>query len=275
MSVIVISEIDQFPDQLASLTQRPVFVVTDRALLASYTLCVQLEDFMKPSLRPPRRPSGLSDSLRHQLNLYALAASAAEVGMLALSHPAQAKIVYTPAHVVLGGEYYQYKLDLNHDGVTDLTLSNTYSNDIVRWFSNVLASPAAGNEVEGSGGYASALRRGVQIGGRNHFRAGGNLMAGAEFTYSHSQSRTYGKWVNVHGRYLGIMFQIKGKPHYGWARLNVAESQSRFTVVLTGYAYETIANKPLIAGKTKGPDVVTVQPGTAPGSLGRLALGRK
>jgi hypothetical protein len=45
--------------------------------------------------------------------------------------------------------------------------------------------------------------------------------------------------------------------------------------VLTGYAYETIPNKAIIAGKIKGPDVVTVQSDTAPGSLGRLALGRK
>jgi hypothetical protein len=39
--------------------------------------------------------------------------------------------------------------------------------------------------------------------------------------------------------------------------------------MLSGYAYETIANKAIIAGKTKGPDVITVQPG----SLGRLAQG--
>jgi hypothetical protein len=38
---------------------------------------------------------------------------------------------------------------------------------------------------------------------------------------------------------------------------------------LTGYAYETVPNKPIIAGKTKGPDVITLEPG----SLGRLAQG--
>jgi hypothetical protein len=233
------------------------------------------EDFMSRTPQP-RKTTSLSDSLHHQLNMYALAAGAAGVGVLTLSGPAQAKIVYTPAHVVLGDQYYHYQLDLNHDGVTDLTLSNTYSNDIVRWFSYAQASPAGGNAVEGLGRYASALRPGVQIGGRNHFRAGGNLMAGTLYTYSHNQSHKTGKWLNVHGRYLGIMFQIKGKPHYGWARMNVTESKSsRFMVVLTGYAYETIPNKPIIAGKTKGPEVITVQPDAASGSLGRLALGRK
>lgn len=224
---------------------------------------------MKQSLGP-KTPSTLSDSLHHQLNVYAVAASAAGVGVLALSFPAEAKIVYTPTHVVLGPQTYHYSLDLNQDGVTDLTLSNTYSNDVFRFFSWALASPATGNKVEGSGRYASALRRGVQIGGKNPFRAGGNLMAGVLYTYSHGRSQSYGKWLNAHGRYLGIMFQIKGKSHYGWARLNVTKSNGRFTVVLTGYAYETIPNKPIIAGKTKGSDIITVHPGT----LGGLAAGR-
>jgi hypothetical protein len=227
---------------------------------------------------PPRKIVNLPESLHRRLSMYSLAASAAGVGMLALSCPAEAKIVYTPAHIVLGGEHYQYKLDLNHDEVTDLTISNTYSNDIVRWFSYVLASPVSGNEVEGSGRFASALHRGVQVGGRNHFRAGGSLMAGVLFTFSHSQSRRYGKWLNVHGRYLGIRFQIKGKSHYGWARLNVAESSRRFTVVLTGYAFETIPGKPIIAGQTKGPDdseptASFTMPTLKPATLGLLALG--
>jgi hypothetical protein len=38
---------------------------------------------------------------------------------------------------------------------------------------------------------------------------------------------------------------------------------------LSGYAYETIPNKAIIAGKTIGRDVITVQPG----SLGHLAAG--
>jgi hypothetical protein len=40
---------------------------------------------------------------------------------------------------------------------------------------------------------------------------------------------------------------------------------------LTGYAYETIPNKPIIAGKMKGEDVITFQPDT----LGDLARGTK
>jgi len=67
--------------------------------------------------------------------------------------------------------------------------------------------------------------------------------------------------------YLGLKFDdLKGKTHYGWARVEVPISGGYW---LTGYAYETVPNKPIITGKTKGPDVITVEPAT----LGRLARG--
>ena len=54
-----------------------------------------------------------------------------------------------------------------------------------------------------------------------------------------------------------------------WARLTVKTTQHNFTAILTGYAYETIPGKGIVAGKTKGPDVTTVSPAT----LGHLAAG--
>ena len=54
---------------------------------------------MKRSPRPSRTPSNLSDSVHQRLNMYALAASAAGVGMLALAQPGEARVVYTPAHI--------------------------------------------------------------------------------------------------------------------------------------------------------------------------------
>ena len=78
-----------------------------------------------------------------------------------------------------------------------------------------------------------------------------------------------GQWADggkgVKDRYLGFKFYVEGKgqPHYGWARLNVSVSKG-IHATLTGYAYETIPNKPIIAGKTHGKDEAT---------LGRLAQG--
>jgi hypothetical protein len=74
---------------------------------------------------------------------------------------------------------------------------------------------------------------------------------------------------------LGLKFVIHGKVHYGWARFSVTLGHHRqyddVSGTLTGYAYETIPNKPIIAGQITGPDVITVQPET----LGELAHGRK
>jgi hypothetical protein len=101
--------------------------------------------------------------------------------------------------------------------------------------------------------------------------------------------RLTGKWHDVTDRYLGVSFIIRGKTHFGWARLTVHDKGHAITAVLTGYAYETIPNKPIITGKTKGPDDDSVEqqndpgPGASlfgpipetpqPASLGMLALG--
>ena len=76
---------------------------------------------------------------------------------------------------------------------------------------------------------------------------------------------------------------VHGKTHYGWARLSVKLSRRPFkaTAILTGFAYETTANKPIIAGRTKGLDEIGIEdpnatlnmPTRKPASLGLLALG--
>jgi len=48
---------------------------------------------MKLSQRPRQNTFHTSDSIHHQLNLYAVAATAAGIGMLAVAQPAEAKIV--------------------------------------------------------------------------------------------------------------------------------------------------------------------------------------
>jgi hypothetical protein len=105
-------------------------------------------------------------------------------------------------------------------------------------------------------------------------------------------NHTYGKWINVNNRYLGLKFKIKGKFHYGWARLSVHNFINDISATLTGYAYETIPNKPIITGKTKGEDDSSVEqpnpadpspdasltdpiPAPQPASLGALAMGAR
>jgi len=212
----------------------------------------------------PRKASKLSVPLSQRLNGYALAASAAGVGALALAPSAQAKIVYTHAHHVITPGH-NYALDLNHDRTTDFTIQNYYGCNQDWCFDVLSAIPAAGNGAQGARGflsipYAYALSGGAEIGLKQPFS--GKLMASDNMGY-------LGRWLNVTNRYLGLRFQIKGKTHYGWARLSASDISPRITATLTGYAYETVANKSIIAGKTKGPDVITMEKAT----LGRLAQG--
>ena len=218
--------------------------------------------------RTPREPSILSESLRHQLNSYALAAGAAGVSLLALAEPAEAKIVYTPVHKVVGnGE--SYKLDFNHDGITDLTIRNIAtqycSTEGSCWpIESLGAVPSGSNQVVYNIYGAVAMKAGMKIGRSCAFKGGVQRMV-----WSFGSFAT-GSWVNVKNRYLGVQFQIKGKTHYGWARLNVQLHPPKdITATLTGYAYETIVNKAIIAGKTHEKDVGTLQPA----SLGHLARG--
>jgi hypothetical protein len=238
------------------------------------------ENAMNPVSRKTMT-SKFSPSTQQRLNSYALAASAAGVGALALAAPAQARIVYTPTHHLIkqGGTY---KLDVNHDGITDFTLNDTYTATSSGFYAILSAAPAAGNGLEGwTGGepWAFALKPGAAIGSRHYF-PGKVLVLAASL----AGSLTYeGSWVNVKNRYAGLQFKIAGKIHYGWARFSVqVVNRSSVTATLTGYAYETTPGKPIHAGQTTSGDKTGVEPPTpashrmpAPKSptLGRLAMG--
>jgi hypothetical protein len=231
-------------------------------------------------------PSSLSDSAHHQLNMYAVAASAAGVAVLALAQSSEAKVVYTKAHhsIPLNS---RYNLDLNHDGITDFVLSNvTWSGD--SGGGDQMSVFPMGNEVmvayqNSHGSFASALPAGARIRANRKFKA----ISGKRMALSCNSifcSEGSGRWLNVNNRYLGLRFAIKGKTHYGWARLNVS-CVVLCKGLLTGYAYETVPNKSIIAGETKGPDddVGNDNPGASitnpvpdlpqPASLGALARG--
>jgi len=238
---------------------------------------------MKRSPRP-RTTANLSDSIHHRLNMYALAASAAGVGVLALAQPIEAKIVYTPADVKIG--YIPYNLDLNHDGVVDFQIETGYSSN--RYFHTqdvfAFAPSSQGNnkmadaKSKNGKGLARALKPGVRIGPKQFKpQYDGGFMVWR--TFRHGSFSTTGQWINVKNRYLGLAFQINGKIHYGWARLDVKVTNQSppFDAVITGYAYETIPGKSIIAGATKGPEdaeATAVNSHTqAPATLGALAFG--
>jgi hypothetical protein len=243
---------------------------------------------MKLPSRQTKRFFHLSD-FEHRLSMYALAASAAGVGVLALASPAEGKIIYTKANKSIGPGTTLH-LDLNHDGIADFDLKDTVSSTTAGGqFASLSALPdRKQNAVWGhtipTRGYASALSARMRIGPKGQFLPGAGFMA----NYSVSGGRhggarrpgnfsCTGPWANVTNRYLGLKFIVEGKEHFGWARLNVNCSGPAINATLTGYAYETVANRPILTGKKSGQDDEDDSiSGAAPSAtLGRLALGAK
>ena len=236
-----------------------------------------------------RKTFKLSDSLNRQLNSYALVTSAAGVSVLALAGASEAKVVYTETHQVTHTGFPLY-IDLNHDGIKDFVLRTTYYAGTSYFKVGVNASgyrnmnnAVAGRRFSRSSYFfsaASALPAGARFGPERKFPVHHPFMAVELFNRVHtSQHSDVGPWVGkgkgVRNRYLGLKFVVHGKVHYGWARLSVTLGHHRqygdVSGTLTGYAYETVPNKPIFAGQITGPDVITVQPET----LGKLARGRK
>jgi hypothetical protein len=239
----------------------------------------------------PRDKAILSDSVLHRLNMYAVAASAAGVSVLALTLPADAKIVYTPAHVKVAPQS-RYYIDFDHDGNPDVYLQrkSQYYVDFV------CGSGAEGNGVavtRVNGKLAVAIFSGATIGPTRKFLKDSSsypgLATGNSVNSPGAPPVWTGRWANggkgLKNRYLGVRFKAgDGHFHYGWARITVIIENPKIndinTVLLTGYAYETIPNQPIVAGDTKGtdgipeaPDAALTTPTPEPATLGALALG--
>jgi len=224
---------------------------------------------MKASPRP-RKTARISDSLHRQLNMYALAAGAAGAGALVSAQPAEAKVVYTPADVKIVLNAGLIKFDLNHDGVQDFGLSNKYWTTSSKWFTTLRVKPLkSANEISGKarrgeGSFAYALAKGDKIGPQAEFHP--DYPLGGTMAASDIDGYRSGYWRNATA-YLGLKFVVHGKVHFGWARVKVTPgTRNGYNATLTGYAYETIPNKPIIAGATKGSE----EPAE---SLGELAAG--
>jgi hypothetical protein len=236
----------------------------------------------------------LESGLDRRLLAYGTAAAAAGVGILALACPAEAKIIYTHANEQIAPNK-AFPLDLNHDKRIDFMFVDSHVTSTFGGGWGVLSifPDRSANEIWGSQTahgfrrYASALGAGVRVGPKGRFSPGAMIMAHSSLNNGArnnarktNSSYCYGPWKHATNLYLGLKFSIKGTTHYGWARLNVSCSNQIVTATLTGYAYESIANKPILTGKTRGQAEDSVIDSATPGTiappsatLGLLAMG--
>ena len=243
-------------------------------------------------LSGPRKTASLSTSLHQRLNTYALAASAAGVGILALAQPALGEIIHTHMHKAIGRQ--GVIIDFNHDGIGDFEIQPvTFPSDTLA----MLAISQRGNRVFGGASQnfpptvATNLPGGYLLGQNNKkFKSGqpfvtalGETGTAKVLYFCGFYSNCHGPWSTASGGYLGFKFLIKGKVHYGWARLTGFRLQFG-SWFLDGYAYETIPNKPIIVGARGNDDAMidgsdasfappAVAPVPKPATLGALATG--
>jgi PEP-CTERM motif len=258
------------------------------------------------TVRKTRAATELSKSVIKRLTSYSLAAESARVdlevkdllvwvvpvgamslGLLGGSEPALAgNIVFTPAHVTIHLACHaitsgvcntglvpfsgSVAIDLNHDGVKDFTVAQSFFDNVESGQGRLTVAAALDAGIAQGAQGAAALPKGAPIGHGLSFKPGPLSMALAHQHFSIS-SFSKGSWLQ-RDAFLGLEFQIDGATHFGWAEFNVQiagfgvpSGSPEGPVTLEGYAYDTVAGQGLFAGTTSA----TPEPGT----LGLLALG--
>jgi hypothetical protein len=200
----------------------------------------------KANQKQPRAAAPINSKLDKHLTTYVTVAAATGVGVLALAMPSEAEIVYTATSQVLNSRTPPI-VDFNNDGVTDLSF-RLYS----QGYGTALVANAGQNHFMNGYSVGQVLPWGKRIGPKGSWGADTVFLAGANHHFG--SCVTYGGyWVNKKGFYLGVQFSIGSEIHYGWVRLSIVPvCTNGGSDLITGYAYETVPNKPIIAGKTSG-----------------------
>jgi hypothetical protein len=200
------------------------------------------------------------------------------LSIFALSQVSFAEVVCTPVKETVHGSHGRLNFDLNNDGIEDASV-HASSTFILGSGGNFFRSQdlGAGGLVDGNGILANeqaeafALRGGQEFGPADHFAYGASMARHFSNLSSHS---IRGQWQDVKNRrFLGVKFLISGETHFGWISFG-SSAVTGPEATVTGYAYETEANKPITTGIC-GDGAASSETGmeAVPGSLGRLAAG--
>lgn len=181
----------------------------------------------------------------------------AVVILMMFSVSANAQIIYTDLDPDVtidresGGAPLTYSIDLNNDGIFDVTLS-TY-----RVFSSIFRP----NVIETTAITSSQiLLNSNYTNNRVAYLSAGSIIGNSSQTWdATSQARRLyqqpqfsttvdpSNWPFNEDRFLGVRFLVGGNWFYGWVRISLP-SISSFTI--RDYAYNSAPNQPILAGET-------------------------
>jgi len=249
------------------------------------------------TLRTDAATKSSFDHLNRHLARYSVAAAVAGVSVLALAQPAESEVIVTkktiPIPLSPGTE--TIPISLTNNGNNDFSFS-LYSFSYKSFRRSLRMWPLEGGAVVAQSSArhlpsALALVRGAKIGPSAHFSTA-NLanieesQGGCSYARSTCGQKFSGLWGgSPKNRFLGVRFLINGETHYGWIRLTVnTATRAIMSATITGYAYETVANKPILAGTAETASTTAGKPtgelqdrrnshGNVGPSLGMLAAG--
>lgn len=166
------------------------------------------------------------------------ALSAAVMGLA----DANGQIEYTdvdPDVVLSSGELFA--IDINGDSIDDYEIENTTG-------ANTVIRPTAGNGFVGfapSYAYPSNLAADVMVDENSPIV----IDRGGTFYFNNCSFAS--DWCGgVVDGYAGLVFQIAGQTHYGWARLDI--EAGRTTMTLKDFAYNATPGEAILTGQTLG-----------------------
>jgi hypothetical protein len=258
---------------------------------------------------PSRKTRKLSELLDKRIGAYALAASAAGVGILASASPAKADTIsYTTPNQLfsgpgflsfsLGGDTFRLTNSLLFQVLSAITTSiltqggkfRTITIPVGYNFGSSLRAVASG---PGAGVLANPVAAGAVIGPQGTFTTQA-FIASNKATVK-SLVHYFGPVFNgSHDALLGLQFEISGNFAYGWAEvqaLGIPGSRSTFTgpsiqLDLVALAYDSCPGQAITAGETSNnvttcPPVILPSPinqnppatTPEPGTLGLLSIG--
>jgi ureidoglycolate hydrolase len=161
-----------------------------------------------------------------------------------------------------------YSLDMNNDGITDVTMTAMLNGTVSR---SVQVGTSSGSQVlnysaPAPGGNVILLAKARN----NNAIISSTTPSGTNSIWSNAQNVyfrriqrivinrppyyanvTWGDWSNNTDRYLAVRISVAGAWHYGWVRLSVIVSMtSAVSFTIRDYAYNSIPNQPILAGET-------------------------